>query len=328
MLYCSREHQVAHHVDHKVACNAVKQKRDHLENEERALRADPGDGGFMQPANVFDNSVGHFWGILGTRDYMRARYALIEALRKVSTFDATQESLDHCLDILRLNRSDNMGVRDLVPVLFLRLGRDQECYDFVKWFQTIGQDGDYDWGDMSLPFLHIKNADPFEPVEYLCGKYPDLSHVAAIALLKIKLLVDLQALQNTGNLELFFPAEIAQHIQRYVVRSPIMLSKKGVMMDPADCQLQIEVLSVQFDRLYKAVYQANRHFWQALLSPKNHLKARPESFSSGSIEQMQLILQSSIDAWTETYGAIPLIKRFTDAFNIALSAMPPTGWTF
>jgi hypothetical protein len=71
---------------------------------------------------------GHFWGIHETREYMRARFALVESLNKVNTQLAVQESLDTLLDMLQLCRSDNMGVRDLVPAMFLRLGMHHECY--------------------------------------------------------------------------------------------------------------------------------------------------------------------------------------------------------
>ncbi|MCJ1252107.1 hypothetical protein MMC30_009345 [Trapelia coarctata] len=166
----------------------VKKHRDSLEHEEQALHTSPGDGLF-QPTDVLTSSVGHFGGIHGSRDYMRARYGLVEATLKIKTFDAVKSALDHTSDILHLNRSDNMGVRDLVPALLLRLGRDQECYDFVKWYQTMGQDGDYDWEDMSIPFLNDINANAFGPVDYMCSSWSQLSHVSAIALLKIKLLL-------------------------------------------------------------------------------------------------------------------------------------------
>ena len=262
----------------------------------------------MLPANVFETCVGKFWGILDTRDYMRSRYALIEAFRKIPTLDAVQSSLEHALDIHRLNRSDNMGVRSLVPALFLRLDQDQECYDYVKWWQTIGQESDYDWGDMSLPFLNIKNANAFEPVEYICSKWPDLSHVAAIALLRIRLLLDLQSMQNCAMLESQVPADIVSNIERFVPRSNILSSQKKPM-SREDCDLHIIKLTSQVNLLYKTVNTTNKFFWPALLNPGHHLTARPEAYSQGSTEEMQLFLQYSIDAWKETPGALEMIKE-------------------
>lgn len=306
MLYCSREHQASHRPKHKLSCNTVKQKRDHLQYEEQALRAQP--PGFITPANVFDTHVGHFWGILGTRDYMRALYKVIDALRKIPTLDAIQASLDHALDALRLNRGDNMGVRSLIPALYLRLGRDQECYDFVKWYQTKGQESDYDWGDASLPFLDIRNANALESVEYMCSSWPDLSFVVAMALLKIKLLLDVKSLKNSSFLADQVPPEIVGNIQRYVPQSTIISSNITTMYH-TNHDVLIEELSSQVELLYTAVDRANENFWLALVDPGNddHLNARPDSYSHGSEEEMQLNLQYSFDAWLETTGALEFI---------------------
>lgn len=300
---------MAHRDSHKSACNAVKKARNRYDYEEQALRANPGDpdDDFGLPADVFNTRVGHFWGILGTRDYMRARYALIEALIRIKTLDAVQTALDHLMDMLRLNRGDNMGVRDLVPALLLRLGRDQDCYDFVKWYQTMGQQGDYDWGDMSLPFLNVKNANALESVDYMCGRWIQLSPVSAIALLKIKLLLDLKALQNSAFLDEQVPREIVDEIQRFVPQSSI-ISERKQMMDPSSCASHIRELSSQVDKLYTTIDTSNSHFWRALLNPNKHLNARPAMYSSGSLEEAQLILQYSIDAWTETPGVLEIIK--------------------
>ena len=75
MFYCSKEHQASDRPAHKKACNAVKKAQQNLDIEEQKLRDHPGD--FMTPNNLFENGVGHFWGIHETRPYMRARHVLI-----------------------------------------------------------------------------------------------------------------------------------------------------------------------------------------------------------------------------------------------------------
>jgi hypothetical protein len=306
MLYCSKEHQTEHRDAHKSACNGVKKARDHMEKEEAKLRAHPGDK-FMAP-DPFTSSVGHFWGIHETRDYMRARFGLIEALLKIKTFDAVQAALAHLMDMLRLCRGDNLGVRDLVPAQMLRLGKDQECYDFVKWYATMGNDSDYDWGDMDLPFLDVKNADVFEPVGYMCKRFvSSLAHILGIALLKIKLLLDLKNLQNSAVLGQRVPQEILDGIQDHLLRSKIISENKGIM-DRTDHAVLIKEMSSQVDEVYTAVESANKHIWKALLKPTGHLNARPESYSHGSVQEMQIVLKYSLDAWIETPGALDLIR--------------------
>ena len=67
------------------------------------------------------------------RDYMRASFALVQALLKIDTHAAAKTAHDHLMDMIRLCRSDNLGVRSLMAPLKLRLGKDQECYDFCLW---------------------------------------------------------------------------------------------------------------------------------------------------------------------------------------------------
>lgn len=168
--YCGRQHQESHRKEHKSVCNAVKKARTKLENEERKLRAMPGDmvsecakferiSDSLQltppGATIFEDNAGHFWGIHETRHYMRSRYGLVEALLKIKgQWHPVEEAHDHIRDLLRLCRGDNMGVRSILPPLKLRLGKDQECYDVIKFYATTAQRGNYDWGDMSQPFLN------------------------------------------------------------------------------------------------------------------------------------------------------------------------------
>ena len=74
----------------------------------------------------------------------------------------------------------------------------------------------------------------------------------------------------------------------------------------------IQILEQQVQYLYMEVKKSNRHFWPALLNPRGHLKAQPQAFSHGSLEQMQLVLKNNIDAWTETPGAVDVIKELLD----------------
>jgi hypothetical protein len=194
--YCCREHQVTHRLQHKSACNKIRKARAKLAKEEDLVRNAAPD--FMTPPNAFETSVGHFWGIVSTRDYMRARFALAgEHLLLLGTLDGVREALEHMRDMLRLCRGDNLGLRQLMPAIMLRLDLDQECYDFVKWWATCDPDGLYDWGDMTLPYLNIHGADILEDPSFLLGKYPQLNLLVAVLLLKLKLLVDIRNLKIT-----------------------------------------------------------------------------------------------------------------------------------
>lgn len=122
---------------------------------------------------------------------MRARIALVTKMLEINSRDSVVFSLEHLLDMLRLCRSDNLWARNIIPVLYLRLHRDQDCYDFVKWYATSGQ-RNYDWGDMSLPFLDLENEDVFESTNFFGGEYGSTPHKIAVLLIKLRMLLDLK----------------------------------------------------------------------------------------------------------------------------------------
>lgn len=310
-FYCGREHQVSDRPEHKRACNAIKRAQAALESQEAELRSMPGD--FMTPsgATIFEEHAGHFWGIYETRPYMQARYALVEALLKVKTHAAVEAALNHLLDMLRLCRGDNMGVRDLVPSLFLRLGRDEECYDFLKWWATTGQRGDYDWGDVDEPYLDLKDESAFESPGLFARNFPAVAHVTSISLLKIRILFDLRTLKNVTAISQRLPQEILDNISNLVVGN--IVSHRRDIMDGNGLDPLIEDLQTQVSDMFNTVRNSNKYFWPALLQPGANLTARPAAYSRGSKEEMQLVLQYSYNSWAETPGAIDYIRKLVAA---------------
>ncbi|KAJ5621183.1 hypothetical protein N7528_005966 [Penicillium herquei] len=276
------------------------------EKEEKELREHPGD--FTMLPDPFTTAVGHFWGIYYTRDYMRARFALTEAIGRIHNVEATEAQLEHLMDMLRLCRSDNMGLRSLVPALMLRLNKDQQCYDFIKWWATDRDD--YDWGDTDLPYLDIKDADPFEPVAQYVKAFVDLGHTVSLTLLKIKLLLDLMKIRDsTSTVGPKVPREILNLIQNAIPQSPLVRENRMIMgREEQDRLTYIERLKGQIDQLYEKTDNANPYFWPHLLNPGHHLNDKPASYSMGSVEEMTLALQWTYAAWTETPGAIDFIK--------------------
>jgi tetratricopeptide (TPR) repeat protein len=85
---------------------------------------------------AFEKNVGHFWGILETRPYMRARAGLAQCLWDRGTHD---EALDHWRDLLRLNPNDNQGIRYVLAARLLELGRDRELAALLKEHRDDGR---------------------------------------------------------------------------------------------------------------------------------------------------------------------------------------------
>lgn len=103
-----------------------------IKAEEERLRED----------GVFDDDcIGHFYGLIETRPYMRARYRYLQVLKMLGK---TRPAIDECCDLLRLCENDNMGVRyDLLGLyagigalneaeaLYERFGREQSLHALV-----------------------------------------------------------------------------------------------------------------------------------------------------------------------------------------------------
>ncbi|MDA8168308.1 MAG: hypothetical protein M0Z59_01245 [Nitrospiraceae bacterium] len=84
---------------------------------------------------AFTADVGHFWGILETRPYMRARAGLAQCL-----WDAGQreEAVEHYRDMLRLNPNDNQGLRAMLMPRLIELGRDEEAEELFAHYSDDG----------------------------------------------------------------------------------------------------------------------------------------------------------------------------------------------
>jgi tetratricopeptide (TPR) repeat protein len=73
--------------------------------------------------SLFAEPAGRFWSIMETRPYMRARLGLAESLWELGK---KEEALQHLRDLLRLNPSDNQGVRYILVQCLLESGADEE----------------------------------------------------------------------------------------------------------------------------------------------------------------------------------------------------------
>ncbi|MFZ1984652.1 MAG: bacterial transcriptional activator domain-containing protein, partial [Desulfatitalea sp.] len=84
---------------------------------------------------TFQEDVGHFWRLLETRPYMRARAGLAGCLWAAGRRD---EAVAHYQDLLRLNPNDNQGIRDLLMPCLIELGRDKDAEKLFKQFKDDG----------------------------------------------------------------------------------------------------------------------------------------------------------------------------------------------
>jgi tetratricopeptide (TPR) repeat protein len=129
-------------------------------------------------AKAFVDDVGHFWGLLETRPYMRARLTLAQCLWESGKHD---EAIEHYCDMLRLNPNDNQGIRYILAACLLDLGYDDEAAKLIDQYKddasaawayasaliAFRRTGDSE--DARLLLAEAKNTNPHVPA-YLLGK--------------------------------------------------------------------------------------------------------------------------------------------------------------
>ncbi|KAF5667331.1 hypothetical protein FHETE_6034 [Fusarium heterosporum] len=301
--YCGQQHQKADRPRHKVQCAPISRQKKKLDEAEAKLRANPGED--TDGKDPFDHQVGRFWALKSTRPYMQARFDYISAILNVRTGEAVELALHHSLDMLRLCRGDNLGVRSSVPALYLRLGRDQEAYDFIKWY-AVKRDPNYNWHDESQPFLDLHDQNAFEPIIEKPHHY-DLSHVVALTLIKIRLMNDLEGLQKFLQSKPNATGEARYDYLQEEAMSDILLKRADIVALDNYEELIAE-LQRQALQLYKIVKESNAHFWPGIENPTLYAYDVPTIYSFGTREEAVLAFRHSWYSWSETEPAIQVIR--------------------
>lgn len=74
---------------------------------------------------------GHFWEVLETRPYMRARLELAECLRDAGRID---DAIDHFHTMIKLNPNDNLGCRQRLASALLKMERHEELHQLLAQY--------------------------------------------------------------------------------------------------------------------------------------------------------------------------------------------------
>jgi tetratricopeptide (TPR) repeat protein len=105
---------------------------------------------------AFQRDIGHFWGILETRPYLRARLGLAHALWTAGRRD---EAVQHLQDLLRLNPGDNQGVRYTLAGFLLFLDRDD---DLARLLQQYAEEDSAAWAYTKALLAFRREGDTLE----------------------------------------------------------------------------------------------------------------------------------------------------------------------
>ena len=81
---------------------------------------------------TFEEEAGHFWGILETRPYMRARQGLAVCLWELGE---REEAIEHYREMLDLNPGDNQGIRYELAGWLLDEEMDEELGELLERYE-------------------------------------------------------------------------------------------------------------------------------------------------------------------------------------------------
>ncbi len=81
---------------------------------------------------MFEEEAGHFWGILETRPYMRARQGLAVCLWELGQ---REEAIEHYREMLDLNPGDNQGIRYELAGWLLDEELDEELGELLQRYE-------------------------------------------------------------------------------------------------------------------------------------------------------------------------------------------------
>ncbi len=133
--------------------------------------------GLVLGEDFFKENRGHFWGLIETRPYMRARQQLADLLWHAGR---TEEAATHFEEMLDLNPGDNQGVRDVLLSCHLttknldgarRLFRqfNEEATAFFLWGRVLERLLAGDERAAQSALIQARRSNPFVEA-YLCGK--------------------------------------------------------------------------------------------------------------------------------------------------------------
>ena len=222
---------------------------------------------------------------------------MIQTLLSIETFPAVDRALRWAVILLHMDHEDNLGFRNIVPPLLLRLGRIQSCYDFCSWWATEAQ-AYHTFPEDDRPFLDFSTSNPYDALlPELISEDGNLSHVVSMTLLKIQLFLGTRALRSWTILLGTIPLEILHMIRLHGIQDTPASTAINAYNIPNDTRV-IKTLQSQIKQLFRVVNNMNESFWSALSTPDKHM-AR-ELVATPEIPEEEPYLE---DYESEEYGS-------------------------
>ena len=233
-----------HLSNYRQTCKSVQEIEKDVEEEAKELRSCKNPMVITcarledeKSENTFEAQAGNFWGQFHTRDYMRARVALADKVYELASKEESPELwtnvLLHYQEMMRLNASDNLGLRYRFPFLLLCLNRDDDAFSFCRyWINAEGDQSndeerrknhsDSKEGDWIYPSEEgCRRMDIFDECRRVNIKDIDVAFLVAIAIVKLRLVESLT--EEPSRSLVGYQREIERLLDEISKQNPTML---------------------------------------------------------------------------------------------------------
>lgn len=127
---------------------------------------------------IFEDGAGHFWGMIETRPYMRAREGLALLLQALGD---SEGAIQHYREMLRLNPHDNQGIRYYLLGTYMEQEQHEAAIELLKQYEDdASPHWTYSWalalfrteGPTEAAEKHLKTGLKYNPhvPAYLTGQ--------------------------------------------------------------------------------------------------------------------------------------------------------------
>ncbi|KAF9729467.1 hypothetical protein PMIN02_008220 [Paraphaeosphaeria minitans] len=162
--FCGPEHQRSHWPSHKAVCKKIATLRKRLEKKQKA--------GHERFAELTGGLSLQFGGSMRDSIQYKEQLQLAEQELEVDTPVSIESALNHVVDLRNVSlRPLSDDVLEMATSCLIRLDRDQEAYNYLKYWT---------WGN--------KDHDRLEVPEIFEGKAPSAAFLAFVFLEKLRLL--------------------------------------------------------------------------------------------------------------------------------------------
>jgi len=315
--YCGRNCQRNDFKKHDSLCQSIKKVQDELTKIEGTFKKFKLSDG-SSPQNIFETQIGDFWNYTNSQhgddkdrpvwpqEYLKKRKEMVDVLWQIAdtnagnNYDATQMILDNCVEMLRLDASNSLDYTHMIAFAFLILGKDQDAYDFVKYWINLEDEPEKEEYQALKPGEWLKMSSGQDRFENLIEdedlQAQELAYKLAYLAIKIRNVNELE--EDKAKVERFDkklsdakPDTLTAEIKNYPLI--VDLAHLFIMGNEKRHEESLKEQKLQIDHILDEIDAENGVILPALLAPKPLLNRKEPD---------------SEKAYGEAYGAYKLLK--------------------